>query len=334
MNVKLIVAAVAVAAGVLGGVVYWRDGRRPSHYTGFVEGEERILRSEVVGRVLEVRFAEGAKIDPSAVVAVLDDRDAVTQIETKKREIAMVDAEIRTQAERASMVDSTSQREVSAQRAELEQAEATFALAEKTLAREQTLKKHGASTAQALDEARAQRDQAKSAVERARQMLARAEAALTNASMAASDLEMLRRKRDLAQAQLGELEVKHAKYQIHAPAVPTVVQTQYVWPGELAQPGTAIFSVIDPKDKYVQIYIPVAELERFRVGQRVAIELDSRPGRRVAGEVSFIADKANFTPEKIETRSDRMGQVYRAKVRILEDVESFQPGTEGNVYVG
>jgi len=84
----------------------------------------------------------------------------------------------------------------------------------------------------------------------------------------------------------------------------------------------------------VQIYVPVAELERFRVGQRVAIELDSRPGRRVPGEVSFIADKANFTPEKIETRSDRMGQVYRAKIRILEDVESFQPGTEGNVYLG
>ena len=49
--------------------------------------------------------------------------------------------------------------------------------------------------------------------------------------------------------------------------------------------------------------------------------------------MSFLADQANFTPEKIETRSDRLGQVYRAKVRILEDVERFQPGTEGNVYL-
>jgi hypothetical protein len=53
----------------------------------------------------------------------------------------------------------------------------------------------------------------------------------------------------------------------------------------------------------------------------------------VPGEVSFVADSANFTPEKIETRSDRLGQVYRAKVRILEGVERFQPGTEGNVYL-
>ena len=34
-------------------------GGGESHYTGFVEGEERVLRSEVTGRVLEVAFAEG-----------------------------------------------------------------------------------------------------------------------------------------------------------------------------------------------------------------------------------------------------------------------------------
>ena len=333
MNAKPIVAAIALASAAAGVYLYLGRDRRPAYYTGFVEGEERILRSEVSGRVLEVRFGEGAKIDAGAIVAVLDGRDVETQIETKRREIAMYEAEIRTQEERATMVNSTSKREVSAQRAELEEAQAALVLAEKTFMREQALAETGASTAQLLDEARSKRDQARSAVERARQMLARAEASLTSSAMAESDLEMLRRKRELTLAQLAELDVQRAKYEIRAPDVSTVMQTQYIWPGELAQPGTAIVSVIDPRDKYVQIYVPVAELERFRVGQRVQIELDSRPGRRVGGEVSFVADKANFTPEKIETRSDRMGQVYRAKIRILEDIESFQPGTEGNVYI-
>jgi hypothetical protein len=53
----------------------------------------------------------------------------------------------------------------------------------------------------------------------------------------------------------------------------------------------------------------------------------------VPGEITFLADQATFTPEKIESRSDRMGQVYRAKVKILAEVERFQPGTEGNVYL-
>jgi HlyD family secretion protein len=334
MNAKAIVAAIVLAAAVSGGVVYWRRDHRPAHYTGFVEGEERILRSEVSGRVLEVRCAEGDRVDSGAVVALLDSRDIDAQIQTKQREMAMIDSEIRTQEERSGMIGGTSRREVSARRAELAQAQAALVLAEKTLLREQALVETGASTAQLLDEARARRDEARAAADHAREMLAHAEAEQTNATMAQSDLEMLRRKRELAVAQEAELEVKRAKYEIRAPSTQTVVQTQYVWPGELAQPGTAIVSVIDPRDKYVQIYVPVAELDRFRVGQRVQIELDSRPGRRVAGEVTFLADKANFTPEKIETRSDRIGQVYRAKVRILEDVESFQPGTEGNVYIG
>ncbi len=61
--------------------------------------------------------------------------------------------------------------------------------------------------------------------------------------------------------------------------------------------------------------------------------MDSAPGKRVPGEVSFVADRASFTPEKIETRDDRVGQVYRAKVRILENPERLQPGAECDVFL-
>ena len=48
---------------------------------------------------------------------------------------------------------------------------------------------------------------------------------------------------------------------------------------------------------------------------------------------TLATGEPHHVPEKIETRSDRLGQVYRAKVRILEGEERFQPGTEGDVYV-
>ena len=94
-----------------------------------------------------------------------------------------------------------------------------------------------------------------------------------------------------------------------------------------------MLSVLDPRDTYVQIYVPVADVGRFTLGRKVLIELDSAPGVRTPGEVSFVADQASFTPEKIETRDDRLGQVYRVKIRILEDVERFKPGTEGDVHL-
>jgi HlyD family secretion protein len=333
MQRKFLVPIAILVAAVAGSWWYLRHNQAPLYYTGFVEGEERVIRSEVTGRVLQVKFAEGDAIPAEEIIAILDDRDIQARIKSKREELAVLDAEMRTQAERIALVENTWKRDVSARQAELREAESANDLAERTFAREQGLVKSGASTAQLLDDNRARRDQARSALERARELLGRAEAQEHNIAVARHELESLRQRHDLTEAQLAELQVAESKYIIRSPGVATLVQTQFIWPGELAQPGTAIAAVLDPTDKYVQIYVPVADVGRLRIGQRVEIELDSQPGRRVPGEISFVADKANFTPEKIETRSDRMGQVYRAKVRILEGVERFQPGTEGNVYL-
>jgi len=333
MQRKFIVL-IAILLAVTGGSWWYVHHRHaPLYYTGFVEGEERVIRSEVTGRVLQVKYAEGDTIPAEEIIAILDDRDIEARIKSKQEELAVLDAEMRTQAERIVLVENTWKRDVSARQAELRQAESANDLAERTFAREQGLVKTGASTAQLLDDNRARRDQARSALERAREVLGRTEAEEHSIAVARHELESLRQRHDLTEAQLAELQVTESKYIIRSPGVATVMQTQFIWPGELAQPGTAIVAVLDPADKYVQIYVPVVDVGRLRLGQRVEIELDSYPGRRVPGEVSFVADKANFTPEKIETRSDRMGQVYRAKVRILEGVERFQPGTEGNVYL-
>ena len=330
---RSVILALALVAATAVGVVILRRPRTPPYYTGFVEGEERVLRSEVLGRVLEVRYGEGEHVPADEIVARLDAQDIESRLASKARELDMQDADLRTQEERITLAERTWKRDVLASRAELEQATSASDVAERSFGREKGLLASGASTAQLLDDARARRDQARSALERTREVLARTEAEEGNIGIARRTLDMLREKRALALAQLAELEVLRTKYDIRAPGVPTIVQTKFIWAGELAQPGTAIVGVLDPADKYVQVYVPVADVDRFRVGRRVEIELDSEPGRRVPGEVSFVANQANFTPEKIETRSDRVGQVYRAKVRILRDVERFQPGTEGNVYL-
>lgn len=330
-RLALVLCLVGLAAA---GFWLWRarqDGQ--TYYTGFVEGEERILRSEVSGRVVAVGFGEGELVPADAVVARIDDADLAARMRSKQQELAVLDAQIARQEQEVALIESTWRQDLAARGSEVRQARAAFELARRTYERQTALVEQGVSTAQRLDEARSSLDQTRSGVDRAGEILERARAEQAQIAVAKRQLEVLRQQRELSRAQLGELEVQHSKFQIRAPSVPTVVQTQLLWPGELAQPGTPVLTVLDPRDKYVQIYVPVGDLDRVRVGSRVEIELDSEPGRRVPGEVSFLAEQANFTPEKIETRSDRVGQVYRAKVRILENVERFQPGTEGNVYL-
>jgi HlyD family secretion protein len=333
MNRKRLIPIAALLAVAIAASLWLRSDGSGEHYTGFVEGEERVLRAEVPGRVLQVEFAEGDAVTPGAVVVRLDAAEIVAKIASKQRELEVLEAQIRRQEEQVALTDVTWQRDVAAREAELRQMQAQSQLAAVTHQRQSQLAKQGVASPQRLDESRSARDASGSAVDRARDVLARTRAMEGEIALAKSQLAVIQGQLALARAQLAELEVLHAKYEVRAPATATVVQAQLVWPGELAQPGTPLVSVLDPSDKYVQIYVPVADASRVRVGSRVEIELDSEPGRRVPGQVTFVADQANFTPEKIETRSDRLGQVYRAKVRILEGVERFQPGTEGNVYL-
>ncbi|MFM8410532.1 MAG: HlyD family secretion protein [Alphaproteobacteria bacterium] len=315
------------------GFAWWRsrEEARRHVYTGFVEGEERVLRGEVAARATEVPFAEGDRVPAGSVVARLDTAAIDSQIDSRRRELAVIDADIAAQKERVRVAESTWPRDVRARQAEIDQALAAARNAEQSLVREGELARTGASTAQQLDDARARRDQANAALSRSRDLLARTQAESGNVDLARRQLETLQRRRELAQSQLAEIEVQRAKHEVRSPDVDTVVQTRFVWPGELVQPGTPVLAVLDPRDKYVQVYVPVEDVQLMRVGRRVKIELDSAPGVFLPGEVSFVADQANFTPEKIETRGDRLGQVYRAKVRILEGAERMQPGTEGNV---
>ena len=164
----LSVAAIAAIVWILG-----RD-HTPPHYTGFVEGEERIIRSEVSGRVIQVAFVEGDQVPAGAVVARLADDDIRSRVAAKRQEVTVQEAQIRRQDEQIALTERTWKENVDAQGAELAQAQAGAVLAERTLAREQSLVKTGASTAQLLDQARATRDQARSTVDRAHDMLERA----------------------------------------------------------------------------------------------------------------------------------------------------------------
>jgi len=301
MSRKLLLALLAIAVAAAVGFAYWRRDRRTAFYTGVVEGEERVIRSEVVGRVLTVEFGEGDLVPPDAVLARLDDRDIVARIDAKQQQLNVLAAQIERQQQQVATLQQTWEQDVNARQANLRQATAAAELAESTYKRERELITTGASTQQLLDEARSSRDQKASALDHARDMLARTEAEGGSVDVARHELDVLAQQRRLAEAELAELGVTHAKYVIHAPPVPARVETQFIWPGELAQPGTSIMALLDPRDQYVQIYVPVADLPRVRVGQQVAIELDSEPGRRVPGE--RVAGEDRKTASRISSRA-------------------------------
>src|SRR5262245_10212822 len=99
MNRRMLLVIALVVVVAVAGIAVWRHRGGPVHYTGFVEGEERILRSEVTGRVMEVPFEEGDAVPANAIVARLADDDVQSKLAAKRQEIAVQEAEIRRQEE-------------------------------------------------------------------------------------------------------------------------------------------------------------------------------------------------------------------------------------------
>jgi multidrug resistance efflux pump len=221
-------------------------GSEEQRLTGYVEGEERVLRSEVTGRIRTVPHGEGDELGPRDVVAEIEPSDIDARIATKRAELASAQSEVGAQEERIALTESTWQADVRARAAEVARARSALDLAEKTHGRQAGLRRSGTTSVEALDQASSQRDQATSVLQQAEEMLTRTEAEVHSLALARQELEVQKQRVAVAEAQLGELEVTRSKYSIKAPDVVTVVQTQLAWPGELAQPGTAVVSVLDP----------------------------------------------------------------------------------------
>src|ERR1700752_170862 len=69
-----------LAAG--GGVVYYQRTHRSDQltFTGFVEGEEKVIKSEIAGRVNTVTFTDGSRVRTNDALAEIDARDYQSQV--------------------------------------------------------------------------------------------------------------------------------------------------------------------------------------------------------------------------------------------------------------
>lgn len=333
MTKRLVFLLLALLAGV-GGLyyAYWRQGPEPLTFTGFVEGEEKIIRSEITGRVEAVHFTDGSQVKRGDALAEVDARDYRSQVAQQELRLTLLEAQVRQADTQLALARETYPNRLAAAKANLAKAAADLDFAEKEFARRKELLAAEQISQQRFDQAKNQLDVARATVAREREAVATAEANLYQIRLAEHALEVQKRQLAVETERLNQMRIVLEKYTVRSPCDCTV-QTRLIRAGEYVSPGTGVATLLDPLDKYVRIYVPVPDLGKVHVGDKVAIEPDALPGEFFPGEISFIEDIAQFTPKNIEVKSDRVTQVFAAKVRILDQVERLKPGMEGTVYL-
>jgi HlyD family secretion protein len=162
--------------------------------------------------------------------------------------------------------------------------------------------------------------------EQAEQGVLAAKAAVTSAEEDGTDADVVAARARLAQARAA---VKLAEVQLGYASVTAprdgVVESVLTNVGQNAAPGKTLVTVIDPNELFVRVFVPETEIGNVTVGQAATITTDSSSDQ-YGGAVTHIASQAEFTPNNVQTREQRVKLVYEVRVKVPDDSGSLKAG--------
>ena len=358
---------------VLVAIILWSQYRtEPIKVSGYLEADEIRIGSRVGGRVLRVATSEGQRVlqgsplvelEPfdllerrANAAAVLEQKQAsLSRLKSGYRagEIAQAKARMgQIQAQLQKVERGPRTQEITAAQAELRLAKADLELAAFVQKRALDLFSSNLESRQDLDEANTKLKVAEETVEVRKERLflleegsrpediaearARLEEAVEGWKLAKSGY----RKEEIkeaeaavraAEASLRIIERQVEELTVRAPTV-GVVEAIELQPGDLVTANAPVVSLTDTRSLWVRAYVPENRLS-LTIGQKVDVSVDSFPGRRFAGRVSFVARAAEFTPGNVQTPEERSKQVFRIKVTLVEGLDELRPGMGADVWL-
>ena len=111
------------------------------------------------------------------------------------------------------------------------------------------------------------------------------------------------------------------------------IQSDPVEIGEIVMTGSALFEIVNLSDTWVEIYINETEIPFVHLSDTADVYLDSDPQTPLKGTVSYISQKAEFTPKNVQTKKERVKQVFAVRVRVDNSAQRFKPGLPVDVYL-
>lgn len=264
---------------------------------GQFEADEIVISSETSGRILRFELEEGDQPEEGEIVAFLD----TTQLALQKKELEATAASVQT-----NLAKLDAQKEV--YQAQLE-------TAEKERVRTEALRQDNAATQQQVDNIIGQVN-------------------TMNKQIAAVEVEKqsINAELETLQVRMEQVEDQIRRAEIINPVRGTVLNT-YAELHELMNPGKPLYRIANLDEMILRVYVSGAQIPRVRLGEEaeVWIDRDEDENERLTGTVSWVASKAEFTPRMIQTKEERVTQVYAVKIRVQNPDGKIKIGMPGEV---
>ena len=264
---------------------------------GQFEATETTISAEISGKLLHFSADEGEMLDMHRQVGVVD--TVITNLKRKelKEQIASTRARIKS-----------IQAEVNVQQEDLE-------LANITLNRTKRMYEDGAATDQQLDDINTKVDR----------ITKRINALQTDKKQIFAEIRSM-------QARIQQLDQQIKDAIIINPIKGTVL-TSFVEQYEMVITGQPLYRIANLDTLTLRVYVSGAQLPEVKIGQQLKVLIDKNKteNQSMQGKVTWIASEAEFTPQMIQTKEERVSQVYAVEVDVPNPEGVLKIGMPGEV---
>jgi HlyD family secretion protein len=359
MNRKRILIIIAIAVALAATALYagWFHRDNSLQGSGTVEARDIRVGSKIGGRIDKVLVREGDSVQPGEVLITFDDKELQAALQQSRagaekaqrgyrpEEIAEARAAAaQAKADYEMKRNGYRKEDIDGAQADLDRAKADEVRTHLDFDRYEALSKKDLVSKQQRDTAEANWKVAVAQRENAQQKLdmlhhgyrpeeiASAEAHYHQAQATLDKLEHGNRREDVDLAKAGYAydEARFRERQVVAPSAATV-EVLDVRPGDLIAPNTPIATLLEKDQIYVRIYIPETEYGRLTLGQKAEVRVDSFPNTVFEGVLEQINQQAEFLPRNVQTREERVHQVFGVKIRINDPAGRVLAGMAADV---
>ncbi|SCM78891.1 Auxiliary transport protein, membrane fusion protein (MFP) family protein [uncultured Sporomusa sp.] len=290
---------------------------------GRAEAKEVDINSKIPGRIVSLLVKEGDRVTQGQVLAHIDNRDIVAQVNQAKANINAFNAQAVQAATVTVLQDQTAKAALHTAQAQLEKARSDLALAESDYNRYSELLTSEAISRQLFDTYRTKYQAAQAAYSQAQAGVATAQAGLLQTNVNAANEEAVRSKVAQAQAALQQVEVSLDETELRAP-FDGIITAKYVEEGAMVSQGMPLVALQDPLDNWVNLKVKETELSRYSLQQQVKIQ--GRDSKLVLdGTIVDISKKAEFaTYRATNERGDNDIITFNVKIQVNSD--KLRPG--------
>jgi HlyD family secretion protein len=315
--------------------------------SGRIEGRNIEISSKIPGRVIELLADEGDELKAGEIVARISSEELEAAKRSAEANLALwinrksqAELDLKLTGRQVESGINLAKAQLDVAQANLERADAVAEQAKKDHERYKQLSDDGVVPTAAYDQMRLADISAQKELEAARKTLSQAEVNLRQAEDARLTIELKRAAVDdaekmiaSAQAELDAAASRLADAVITAP-VSGVVLERVVQPGEVISAGTPIFTMVDPDDLYLKIYVPNIQSGKLKIGNQARILPDAYPDRHFEAVVTLISERAQFTPKNVETKEQRVNLVFEVKLGKIDNSERLlKPGVTAEAVV-